>query len=200
MFYRIWDVYAATSHYLSTDFVVCDSKGTMMHDTARSAITHNFLKLKEDVVGYVTNVGRTVQQKTGSKTLDFHLANSRGQSVRATPWGSIGELLIKKRTSHVGVYLIALTCLTVKQYNSEKRCLVLNLVRKCRQWAVQRRKPGPWRIYLCGLEIENMIYRLELEVLDDIAEVVMVMFNDTATSLVKCTTDSIVEYEDQILS
>ncbi|GJZ91470.1 hypothetical protein Tco_0663397, partial [Tanacetum coccineum] len=30
-----------------------------------------------DATGYVTNVGRTTQQKSGSKTLDFHLANSR---------------------------------------------------------------------------------------------------------------------------
>ncbi|GJW72903.1 ATP-dependent DNA helicase PIF2, partial [Tanacetum coccineum] len=29
------------------------------------------------VVGYVTNVGRTIQQKSGSKTLDFHLSNNR---------------------------------------------------------------------------------------------------------------------------
>ncbi|GJR99277.1 ATP-dependent DNA helicase PIF1-like protein [Tanacetum coccineum] len=40
-------------------------------------------------------------------------------------------------------------------------------------------------------------YRLELEVLDDTAEVVVVMFNEMATTLVKCTADSIVEYEDQ---
>lgn len=30
-----------------------------------------------DVAGYVTNVGRTTQQKTGSRTLDFYLANQR---------------------------------------------------------------------------------------------------------------------------
>ncbi|GJW31966.1 hypothetical protein Tco_0051998 [Tanacetum coccineum] len=30
-----------------------------------------------DAVGYVTNVGRTTQQKTGSTTLDFHLANRK---------------------------------------------------------------------------------------------------------------------------
>nr|GEZ64394.1 hypothetical protein [Tanacetum cinerariifolium] len=97
-----------------------------------------------DAAGYVTNVGRTIQQKTGSKTLDFHLANSRGQLVWATQWGSFGELLIKKRTSNVGVY------------------------------------------------------RLELEVSDDTVEVVVVMFNETATSLVKCIADSIMEYEDQL--
>nr|GEV43167.1 nucleic acid-binding, OB-fold protein [Tanacetum cinerariifolium] len=94
MFCRMWDVYAATGRYLSNDFVIYADR-------------------------YATNVGRTVQQKTGSKTLDFHLANSRGQSVRATLWGSLGELLIEKRTSHVEVYLIVLTCLIVKQYNSQ---------------------------------------------------------------------------------
>ncbi|GJU93602.1 ribonuclease H-like domain-containing protein, partial [Tanacetum coccineum] len=140
----MWDVYVATGLYLSTDFVVCDAKGSTMHATARGNIAHNFLRLKEggiysvknfavqpnkdefwviqnatfmleldgattirkafvkpdgfirypfqlvefdnletannkyliDAVGYVTNVGRTVLKKTGSKTLDFHLANS----------------------------------------------------------------------------------------------------------------------------
>nr|GFC19523.1 hypothetical protein [Tanacetum cinerariifolium] len=41
------------------------------------------------------------------------------------------------------------------------------------------------------------LYRLELEVSDDTAEVVVMMFNETASSLVKCTADSIVEYEEQ---
>ncbi|GKE05022.1 reverse transcriptase domain-containing protein, partial [Tanacetum coccineum] len=140
----MWDVYAATGLYLSTDFVVSDANGSTMHATARGNIAHNFLRLKEggiysvknfvvqpnkdefwviknatfmleldgattirktfvkpdgfirypfqlvefdnletannkyliDAVGYVTNVGRTVHKKTGSKTLDFHLANS----------------------------------------------------------------------------------------------------------------------------
>ncbi|GJR54796.1 reverse transcriptase domain-containing protein [Tanacetum coccineum] len=80
MFCRMWDVYAATGRYLSTDFVVY-------------------------AAGYVTNVGRIVQQKTGSKTLDFHLANSRGQSVRVTLWGSLGELLIEKEPAMLGCRL-----------------------------------------------------------------------------------------------
>ncbi|GJR10909.1 hypothetical protein Tco_0793561 [Tanacetum coccineum] len=91
MVYRMWDVYASTGHYLSSEFVVCDAKGSTMHITARGNIAHNFLRLKEDAVGYVTNVDRTVHQKTGSKILDFHLANSRGQAIRVTLWGSLGE-------------------------------------------------------------------------------------------------------------
>ncbi|GKD71414.1 zinc finger, CCHC-type containing protein [Tanacetum coccineum] len=117
----MWGVNSITRRYLSTYFVVSDSKGNMIHFTARGSISHNFLRLKEgsiylimnfvvhlnkeefqimkddtfmldymlfyayakvnewlaDVAGYVTNVGRTTHQKSGSRTLDFYLANHR---------------------------------------------------------------------------------------------------------------------------
>ncbi|GJS15655.1 hypothetical protein Tco_0410127 [Tanacetum coccineum] len=38
-----------------------------------------------DVAGYVTNVGRTNHLKSGSRNLDFHLANHR-QSISVTLW------------------------------------------------------------------------------------------------------------------
>ncbi|GJR98804.1 ATP-dependent DNA helicase PIF1-like protein [Tanacetum coccineum] len=217
-----------------------------------------------DAAGYVTNVGRTIQQKTGSKMLDFHLANSR-------------ELLIKKRTSHVGVYAIVLTCLTVKQYNSRlylsstSSTLILDdeeipevkqlksdssgaefskelppvgcsdakaeTLENLLMWSQNRKHDSA--TFHCTVRIDNvrtkngwnfpscrgkkckksvthsngrficescnknvdylvLRYRLELQVSDDTAEVVVVMFNETATRLVKCTADSIVEYEDQL--
>ncbi|GJZ72812.1 retrovirus-related pol polyprotein from transposon TNT 1-94, partial [Tanacetum coccineum] len=71
-----------------------------------------------DVVGYVTNVGRTTQQKTGSMTLDFHLANCRGQQIRVTLWGNLGHKLIKKRTRHIGLYPIDITAISVKLYSN----------------------------------------------------------------------------------
>ncbi|GJV08398.1 DNA helicase PIF1, ATP-dependent [Tanacetum coccineum] len=275
MLCRMWDVYAATGRYLSTDFVVCDSKGSMMHATARGSIEHNFLKLKEDAAGYVTNVGRNVQQKTGSKMLDFHLANSRCQSVRVTLWGSLGELLIEKRTNHVGVYPIVLTRLIVKQYNSQlylsstSSTLILDdeeipevkhlkadssgaefskeiLPVGCSEAKAETlenlligsrnqihdsttfhctvhkdnvRTRNGWNFpsfggkkckksvthsngrFLCESCKKNMDYpvlryKLELEVSDDTTEVVVVMFNETTTSLVKCPADSIMKYED----
>nr|GFA03935.1 hypothetical protein [Tanacetum cinerariifolium] len=72
-----------------------------------------------DVVGYVTNVGRITQTRTGSKTLDFYMANCRGQQIRATMWGGLSEILIEKRTHHVGLYPIVITAMSVKLYNSE---------------------------------------------------------------------------------
>ncbi|GJS99240.1 reverse transcriptase domain-containing protein [Tanacetum coccineum] len=58
-----------------------------------------------DAAGYVTNVGRTTQTRTGSKTLDFYLANCRVQQIRVTLWGGLGDLLIEKRTPMWGYRL-----------------------------------------------------------------------------------------------
>nr|GEV66277.1 hypothetical protein [Tanacetum cinerariifolium] len=194
MICRMWDVHAATSRYLSIDFIETDTKGNVMHCTVKANIAHNFLRLKEGsiysvknltvvpnkdefcvirladfmlefdgkttvrksflqadgftrypfqlveideleptnnkyligFVGYVTNVGRITQTRTGSKTLDFYMANcstsstlivddtkipflmrlnsdDRGQQIRVTLWGGLGDMLIKKRTRHVGL-------------------------------------------------------------------------------------------------
>nr|GEW14105.1 hypothetical protein [Tanacetum cinerariifolium] len=47
---------------------------------------------------YMNNVGRTNHQKTGSRNLDFYLANHRGQSIMVTLWGGLGDVLIEKKT------------------------------------------------------------------------------------------------------
>ncbi|GJR74299.1 replication protein A 70 kDa DNA-binding subunit C-like protein [Tanacetum coccineum] len=72
-----------------------------------------------DVSGYVTNVGRTSQTKSGSKTLDFYLANQRGKSLRVTLWGGVGDSLIETKTAHVGMCTIVLTLMIVKTYNNK---------------------------------------------------------------------------------
>nr|GEV49461.1 hypothetical protein [Tanacetum cinerariifolium] len=73
-----------------------------------------------DAVGYATNVGKTTITRSGLKTLYFHLVNNRrGQSVRVTMWGGLGEMLIEKQTCHVRLYPIVLTAMSVKLYNSK---------------------------------------------------------------------------------
>nr|GEV31521.1 hypothetical protein [Tanacetum cinerariifolium] len=71
-----------------------------------------------DVVGCVTNVGRITQTRTCSKTLDFYMVNCRGQQIRATLWGGLVDMLIEKRTRHVGLYPIVITAMSVKLYNN----------------------------------------------------------------------------------
>ncbi|GJT76864.1 reverse transcriptase domain-containing protein [Tanacetum coccineum] len=65
-------------------------------------------------------LNRTTTMRSGSKTLDFHLANNRlcPFSVRVTLWSGLGEMLIEKRTRHVGLYLVVLTDLSVKLCNN----------------------------------------------------------------------------------
>ncbi|GKG22518.1 replication protein A 70 kDa DNA-binding subunit C-like protein, partial [Tanacetum coccineum] len=74
-----------------------------------------------DVTGFVTNVGRTTYQKSGSMTLDFYLANHRGQALRVTLWGGLGDVLIEKKTKHVRMCAVVLTLMSVKNYNSKTR-------------------------------------------------------------------------------
>ncbi|GKA62691.1 mediator of RNA polymerase II transcription subunit 34 isoform X2, partial [Tanacetum coccineum] len=44
---RVWDVNTTTGRYLSTNSVVSNSKGNMIHCTAKATIAHNFLRLNE---------------------------------------------------------------------------------------------------------------------------------------------------------
>ncbi|GKD81759.1 hypothetical protein Tco_1348598, partial [Tanacetum coccineum] len=46
-----------------------------LQDLRSIELTNN--KYLIDVAGYVTNVGRTTHQRTGSRTLDFYLADGR---------------------------------------------------------------------------------------------------------------------------
>nr|GFC95050.1 replication protein A 70 kDa DNA-binding subunit C-like [Tanacetum cinerariifolium] len=50
--------------------------------------------------GYVTNVGRISHQKSGSRTLDFSLANGR-QAIRVTLWGALGDTLVERKTNKI---------------------------------------------------------------------------------------------------
>ncbi|GJU88955.1 RNA-directed DNA polymerase, eukaryota, reverse transcriptase zinc-binding domain protein [Tanacetum coccineum] len=77
------------------------------------------LFIKGDVAGYVTNVGRITYQKSGSRTLDFSLANGSGQAIRVTLWGGLGDALIEKKTSNVGLYPVVMTAMNVKLYNNK---------------------------------------------------------------------------------
>ncbi|GJU26761.1 reverse transcriptase domain-containing protein, partial [Tanacetum coccineum] len=55
MICRMWDVHAATGRYLSTDFIVSNTQGNVMHCTAKGSIAHNFLRLKEGSIYLVKN-------------------------------------------------------------------------------------------------------------------------------------------------
>ncbi|GKA39605.1 reverse transcriptase domain-containing protein [Tanacetum coccineum] len=274
MICRMWDVNSATGRYLSSDFIVSDEK--LNKDDFRVLRFAHFIvemdgntnvrkssvrpdgfarypfqlvkfgsleptnnKYLIDVVGCVTNVGMTTTTRSGSKTLDLYLANNR-----------LGEMLIEKRTRHVGLYPIVLTAMSVKLYNNrlylfstsstmivdDKQILVLKqfksddstgakaeTLENLLMWARNRkydaatfhcgvridkiRTKRGWNYPSCGGEkckkgnldrkhgrfwcdschssVDYLVlrYRLEMEVSDDIAQAVVVMFDETARTV-----------------
>nr|GEU77955.1 hypothetical protein [Tanacetum cinerariifolium] len=156
--------------------------------------------------GYVTNVGRTIQQKTGSKTLDFNLANSSGAkfSKELLPVGcsdakprTLENLLMwsRNRKRDATTFYCTVRIDNVRTKNGWKFPSCEG--KKCRKSVT--RSNGRFLCESCNKNVDYPVlrYRIELEVSDNTAEVVVVMFNETASSLVKCTADLIVEYEDQ---
>ncbi|KAL6573118.1 hypothetical protein OROHE_002594 [Orobanche hederae] len=48
-----------------------------------------------------------------------HLIEERGQSVRVTLWGSLGDVLIDKKTRNTGLHAVVLTAVNPKLYNNK---------------------------------------------------------------------------------
>ncbi|GKC13464.1 ATP-dependent DNA helicase PIF1-like protein [Tanacetum coccineum] len=261
MFCRMWDVYAATGWYLSTDFV-----GSTMHATARSTITHNFLKLKEggiysvknfvvqankdefrviknamfmleldgattigkvfmkpdDAAGYMTNVGRanvTGRLYLSSTSSTLILDDEEIPEVKQLKADSSGAEFSKEILPVGYSEAKARTFENLLMWSRNRRhdtatfhCTVtIDNVRTKNGWNFPSRRGkkckksitrsnGRFVCKSCNKTMDYPVlrYRLELEVSDDTAQVVVVMFNETATSLVKFIADSIAEYEDQV--
>ncbi|GKA55471.1 ATP-dependent DNA helicase PIF1-like protein [Tanacetum coccineum] len=122
-----------------------------------------------DVAGYITNVGKTTYRKLDLRNLDFNLANHRNQSIRSS-------------TFHCKVMIESMR--TRKGWNFLS-------------WG------GGMLEGWCGacntlVDYPVLRYRLELVVSDDTAHVVFVLFDKQATALVKCSTESISEIDDEI--
>nr|GEY11589.1 hypothetical protein [Tanacetum cinerariifolium] len=212
MMCRKWDVNSATGQYLSTDFIVYDIMGNLMHCIARGNIAHNFLRLKEGSIYSVKNFlvhvnkeefrmmryadfmlefdgdttiqkasvksegfNQIAQQRTGSKILDFYLAN-RGLYLSSISLTLIIEdekihVLKQLKTDDSGVELTKEMLPT--DNTSPKAGTLENLM----MWARNKKynKAGQFWCDSCESPMEYPVirYRLELEISDDTAEVVV---------------------------
>ncbi|GJV77793.1 hypothetical protein Tco_1509377 [Tanacetum coccineum] len=178
-----------------------------MHCTTRGNITHNFLWLKEGAIYSVKNF--TVQPnkdefrviRFADFMLEFHgdttvwKAFVRGQSIRVTLWGGPGDMLIEKRTRHLGLYPVGLIAVSVKLYNNRfyLSSTSSTLIVDDEQIPVLKRL----KTDDSSVEYSVIRYRLDLEISDDTVEAAVVMFDETARSLLKCSASSIVGSEDQ---
>ncbi|GJY76035.1 replication protein A 70 kDa DNA-binding subunit C-like protein [Tanacetum coccineum] len=173
-----------------------------LQDLGNIKLTNN--KYLIDVVGYVINVGRTTQQRIGSRTLDFYLTNgSDGEGAlnqvtvnvdHSQPKdGTLENLLIwaQNRKNDVSLFLFAVT---------PPHYVLMNYPScggpKCKKGI--DRKAGSFWCDSCNKPVEYPVLRLKLNISNQTASIVVVMFDDTTTELVKCSADSIVHAEDEV--
>ncbi|GJS02536.1 54S ribosomal protein L19, mitochondrial [Tanacetum coccineum] len=214
-----------------------------------------------DVAGYVTNVGKTTHQRTGSRTLDFYLTNGRvpcsidkyytcyfpfykteANKIYLSSSSSTqilddphipalkefkkgisdGEGALdqaQNRKNDVSLFLFAVTprhyvlmvtqCYIFCSSSLPPSTAKLGLITSGPEKAGTTRPVGALnerKVLIERLEASSVTHatsllstrsRLELDISDQTASTVVVMFDDTATELVKCSADSIVQAEDE---
>ncbi|GKD31026.1 ATP-dependent DNA helicase PIF7-like protein [Tanacetum coccineum] len=200
-----------------------------LQDLGNIELTNN--KYLIDVAGYVTNVGRTTYQRTGSRTLDFYLANGSSSSSQILDDPHIPALKEFKKGISDGEGALAHVTVNVdhsqpkdgtlenlliwarnrKNDSSTFNCKVrIDNVRTKKGWnypscggskckkGIERKAESFW-CDSCNKPVEYPVlrFRLELDISDQTASTVVVMFDDIATELVKCSADSIVQPEDE---
>ncbi|KAL6547461.1 hypothetical protein OROMI_023182 [Orobanche minor] len=195
-----------------------------------------------DVIGFIVTVGKSAHPRTGSKTLDFHLINERGRTLRVTLWGKLGDQLLKMMSSHCGNYTIILTSMSAKYYNGQlgiSSCsstltldsdeiptivefktnirLAVGLEAttfQCEVEIMHIRTKNSWYYPACGsgkckkgvthkdgqlwCDACDKPFRLEVDVRDETAETVVVMWDDTATELTKTSAKMLLDGLDEV--
>ncbi|KAL6511289.1 hypothetical protein OROHE_020513 [Orobanche hederae] len=205
-----------------------------------------------DVVGFITNVGRNIKQKSGSRTLDFYLTNRR--PINKEYWPSCvtltavnpklynnklylssssstiilddGEIPSLKAEIHESMEIIpaenfeardgTLENLLIWARNRKNESVTFNChvtiddIRtrkgwnypscgsdKCRKGTTRRE--GKFWCDSCNKPTDYPVvrYRLELDVSDDTARTVVVLFDELSYQLVKYSAQSLLKEEDE---
>nr|GEY18006.1 hypothetical protein [Tanacetum cinerariifolium] len=142
----VWDVNAITGRYLSTDFVVSDSKvSTQFPEAKKGGIYNvkNFVVLpnKDEFWIFKPHMfmlefdGETIARKVSADLHDYlrypfqlmdfdkiKLANNKyliDVAWMVTLWGGLGDVLDKRKTKHIGMCVLVLTAMSVKNYNNK---------------------------------------------------------------------------------
>ncbi|GKC22826.1 hypothetical protein Tco_1024976, partial [Tanacetum coccineum] len=117
-------------------------------------------------------------------------------------------------TRHIGLYPIIITVVSMKLYNSNSRALLMWLllllgcgrhltfdILKCSSGLELTKEvlPGDNTLPKPGtLVVEYPVLRLELEIFYDTVEVVVVIFDETTTNLLKCSASAMVASQAQV--
>ncbi|GJR97082.1 DNA helicase PIF1, ATP-dependent [Tanacetum coccineum] len=113
--------------------------------------------------------------------------------------GMLENLLIWARNRQNNVWTVTFHCkVMIENFKTKKGWNYPSCgYEKCRKGAT--RKLGKWMYEACNRTTDYLVfrYRLEVVVADDTTHTVVVMFNDTATELLKCLAESLMGTEDE---
>nr|GEV25164.1 reverse transcriptase domain-containing protein [Tanacetum cinerariifolium] len=159
--------------------------------------------VKSDVAGYITNVGQINHQKSGSRTLDFSLANGSEDEVSLSQAivhanysqakeGTLENLLIwacnRKNDSSTFKCRVK-----IDDIRSQKRWNFLGCGgEKCKKGVVRKK-----REFWCQACEKAVDYPVKLDISDKTASTVVVMFDEPAKELLKCSIDSQATVNDE---
>ncbi|GJZ61917.1 hypothetical protein Tco_0618054 [Tanacetum coccineum] len=207
------DVHAVTGCNLSTDFVLSDAKGNDIHCTAKANIAHNFLKLKECSIylirDFVVHPNKDEYRifRDHAVILEFDGATS----VRKTSVTGGGFVRYPFELQDLGnieltnnKYLIDkiyLSSSSSTQILDDPHIPALKEFKKGisdGEGALDQLEAS------CGDSMQTSLFEYppilnlnRIFLTRTIHSTVVVMFDDTATELVKCFADSIVQAEDE---
>ncbi|GJV17809.1 replication protein A 70 kDa DNA-binding subunit C-like protein [Tanacetum coccineum] len=195
MIYSMWDVNSATGRYLSTDFIVSDIKVN-----------------KEEF--RVMRYADFMLEFDGDTTIWKSSVKSEGFNRYPFQFVEIDDLEPTNNRFLVDSLYLSSTSLTMIIDDEKIPVLKIDKVRtnkgwnypscggeKCKKGNISR-KAGQFWCDSCENPVKYPVirYKLELEISDDTAEVVVVMFGETTTSLVKCSASSILGSEGQVVT
>ncbi|GJZ40062.1 reverse transcriptase domain-containing protein, partial [Tanacetum coccineum] len=232
--------------YLSMDFVVSDAKeeyrilknDTVMLEFGGLTMIRKYFVKAEGFVRYPFELVDfdSIQPTNNKYFIDVVGYITNNQSIRVTLWGGLGDVLIEKKTKHVGhvsdlnkLYFSSSSSTmifddpeiaalkTMRLYeksgvNSKNPSFpvdhsqpMVGTIENLLMWAQNRKNDSA--TFHCQVMIESVrtrkgwnfpSYRLKMDVADDIGHVVVVLFDEPATALIKCSAESIVEADDEI--
>nr|GEX52956.1 hypothetical protein [Tanacetum cinerariifolium] len=199
MICRSWDVHTLTGRYVSTNFVMSDAKSnkkkyrifrdhTYMIEpdgvtSVRKAsvksggsVRYPFQLIPLDVARYITNVGRINHQKSDSRTLDFSLANGSEDEV------SLSQVVVHADYSQAKEGTLENLLIWARNRKNDSSTF------KCRAKIDDIRSRKGWNFSSCGGE---------KYVSDKTASTVVVMFDEPAKELLKCSADFLAAADDE---
>nr|GEY32647.1 hypothetical protein [Tanacetum cinerariifolium] len=137
----------------------------------------------------------------------IEVTNSKGYSLRDRLWGGLVDSSLPREGTLENLLIWARNCqnntvtfhcmVMIENFRNKKGWNYPSCgYEKCKNGAARQLRK--WFCEVCNRSIDYLVFRYRLEVVaDDTTSTVVVMFNDTATKLIKCSAKSLMVGDDE---